>query len=64
MVRTCGSDDHQRFLTVVYDSDDIEVYYYREKDIFLMTDIESNKDTEMWPSAQNIVRSPVPLMII
>ncbi len=34
----------------------LEVYYYREQDIFLMTDEESNKGTEMWPSAQNIVR--------
>jgi hypothetical protein len=29
-----------------------------------MTDIESNKGTEMWPSAQNIVRSPFPPGII
>jgi hypothetical protein len=34
----------------------IELYYYREQDIFLMTDEEGNKNTDMWPSAKNIVR--------
>jgi hypothetical protein len=34
----------------------LEVYYYREQDIFLMTDEEGNKGTETWPSAKNIVR--------
>jgi hypothetical protein len=43
----------------------IEVYNYREQDIFLMTDTdkEGNKGTEMWPSAQNIVRSVPPWVI-
>jgi len=34
-----------------------EVYNYREQDISLMTDEEDNKGTEMWPSAQKILRA-------
>ena len=51
------------FLAVVLIPLLIEVYNYREQDIFLMTDNKENKDTEMWPSAENIVRSFPPGMI-
>jgi len=32
-----------------------EVFRYKEKDIFLMTDEEANRDTTHWPSEENIV---------
>jgi hypothetical protein len=32
-----------------------DVYHYREMDITLMTDEDENRDTELWPSADNIV---------
>ncbi len=59
----CSSND--RFLSPLtlfffQNSAAIELYYYREQDIFLMTDEEGNKSTEMWPSAQNIVRLAPP----
>lgn len=34
-----------------------EIYNYRKQDIFVMTDEEGNKGTEMWPSAENILRA-------
>ena len=33
----------------------IELYGYREDDIFTMTDEEENKGTNRWPSKENIV---------
>ncbi|KAH9059174.1 caspase domain-containing protein [Lactarius vividus] len=35
----------------------IEVFRYKKKDIFLMTDEESNRDTAHWPSEANIIRA-------
>ena len=32
-----------------------EVFRYKSRDIFLMTDEEANRDTERWPSQANIV---------
>ena len=32
-----------------------EVFRYKSRDIFLMTDEEANRDTERWPSQTNIV---------
>jgi hypothetical protein len=44
------------FANTFFFSADVDVYRYREQDIFLMTDEEGNKRTERWPSALNIVR--------
>ncbi|KAF8258290.1 caspase domain-containing protein [Lactarius quietus] len=35
----------------------IEVFRYKERDIFLMTDEESNRDTARWPSQANILQA-------
>jgi len=35
--------------------DTIDLYDYREEDIFAMTDEEKNIDTKHWPSKDNIV---------
>ncbi|KAI9436822.1 caspase domain-containing protein [Lactarius psammicola] len=35
----------------------IEVFRYKEIDIFLMTDEEANRDTARWPSEANIIRA-------
>ncbi|KAI0297815.1 caspase domain-containing protein [Multifurca ochricompacta] len=40
----------------------IEVYHYREEDIFMMTDEEVNKDTPLWPSETNILRAMLNLV--
>jgi hypothetical protein len=60
-VRACACSDDRllnafSFLFFSFNSADVDVYLYREQDIFLMTDEEVNKGTEMWPSALNIVR--------
>jgi len=33
----------------------IDLFHYREEDIFVMTDEEKNLGTERWPSKENIV---------
>ncbi|KAH9160138.1 caspase domain-containing protein [Lactarius sanguifluus] len=35
----------------------IEVYRYKKREIFLMTDEESNRDTAHWPSEANIIQA-------
>ena len=35
--------------------DTAEIYDYHEDDIVVMTDEEENKETNLWPSKENIV---------